>query len=188
MSPNLFYYLGIRGRTGITESIACAEWIKYFIFYQYTYSKCNKQEDVNKDNLLITTRKWQPDLIFKKVLELFLRNLLLSGYSPLKQSLNLLKWSHAYSAFRIQTSFKGVVWSAELMPIYFTPIFAKTGYHLQFSCGWLILEFCLLWISTTSKNVLYILKRLLQFLWFWYGAVLTFGSFMLVGDWLGLML
>ena len=45
--------------------------------------------------------------------------------------------------------------SGKFMPISFTSIFAKIGYHLHFSCGWLILEFCLLWISTSPKNIFF---------------------------------
>ena len=40
------------------------------------------------------------------------------------------------------------VLSVKFMPISFTSIFAKRGYHLHFSYCWLILEFCFLQIST----------------------------------------
>ena len=54
--------------------------------------------------------------------------------------------------------------SVEFMPISFTSIFAKRGYHLHFSCCWLILEFCFLRISTSSNTVFYILKMSVTFL------------------------
>ena len=55
--------------------------------------------------------------------------------------------------------------SAEFMPISFTSILAKTGYHLHFSCGWLILKFCFHQISTSSKNLFYIFSIRLLELW-----------------------
>ena len=54
--------------------------------------------------------------------------------------------------------------SVEFMSISFTSIFAKRGYHLHFSCCWLILEFCFLQISTFWNNVFYILKTSVTFL------------------------
>ena len=54
--------------------------------------------------------------------------------------------------------------SVEFMPISFTSIFAKRGYHLHFLCCWLILKFCFLRISTSLNTVFYILKTSVTFL------------------------
>ena len=55
--------------------------------------------------------------------------------------------------------------SAKFIPNSFTSIVAKRGYHLHFSCCWLIPKFCFLRITTSLNNVFNILK--ITFFWIW---------------------
>ena len=59
---------------------------------------------------------------------------------------------------KVGSNIRGVCTKRQIYANLFYIYFAERGYYLHFSCCWLILEFCFLWISTSSNNVFYILK------------------------------